>query len=47
MPARTLKDLFIHSLSDIYSAEKQMTESLLAIIGCAIWKAHHLLSLEH
>jgi ferritin-like metal-binding protein YciE len=25
---KTLKDLFIHSLSDIYSAEKQMTKSL-------------------
>ncbi|MGF6698203.1 ferritin-like metal-binding protein YciE [Paraburkholderia sp. MM5496-R1] len=28
MPTKTLKDLFIHSLSDIYSAEKQMTKSL-------------------
>ncbi|MBT2790134.1 ferritin-like domain-containing protein [Paraburkholderia strydomiana] len=28
MVTRTLKDLFIHSLSDIYSAEKQMTKSL-------------------
>lgn len=28
MATRTLKDLFIHSLSDIYSAEKQMTKSL-------------------
>jgi hypothetical protein len=25
---KTLQDLFIHSLSDIYSAEKQMTKSL-------------------
>jgi ferritin-like metal-binding protein YciE len=28
MTAKTVKDLFIHSLSDIYSAEKQMTKSL-------------------
>ena len=28
MPTKTLNDLFIHSLSDIYSAEKQMTKSL-------------------
>jgi ferritin-like metal-binding protein YciE len=29
MPARkTLEDLFIHSLSDIYSAEKQLTKAL-------------------
>lgn len=28
MPTKTLKDLFIHSLSDIYSAERQMTMSL-------------------
>ena len=28
MPTKTLKDLFIHSLFDIYSAEKQMTKSL-------------------
>ncbi|MEZ0606028.1 ferritin-like domain-containing protein [Paraburkholderia sp. IW21] len=28
MSTKTLKDLFIHSLSDIYSAEKQMTKSL-------------------
>lgn len=28
MATKTLKDLFIHSLSDIYSAEKQMTRSL-------------------
>lgn len=28
MATKTLKDLFIHSLSDIYSAEKQMTKSL-------------------
>ncbi|MGF6634133.1 ferritin-like metal-binding protein YciE [Paraburkholderia sp. MM6662-R1] len=28
MPTKTLKNLFIHSLSDIYSAEKQMTKSL-------------------
>src|SRR5258706_899297 len=28
MTTKTLKDLFIHSLSDIYSAEKQMTKSL-------------------
>jgi ferritin-like metal-binding protein YciE len=28
MTTRTIKDLFIHSLSDIYSAEKQMTRSL-------------------
>ncbi|CAN7782990.1 DUF892 family protein [Paraburkholderia hospita] len=28
MATKTLNDLFIHSLSDIYSAEKQMTKSL-------------------
>lgn len=28
MTTKTLNDLFIHSLSDIYSAEKQMTKSL-------------------
>jgi len=28
MVTKTLQDLFIHSLSDIYSAEKQMTKSL-------------------
>jgi ferritin-like metal-binding protein YciE len=28
MTTKTLHDLFIHSLSDIYSAEKQMTKSL-------------------
>lgn len=28
MPAKTLNDLFIHSLSDIYSAEKQLTKAL-------------------
>ena len=28
MITKTLKDLYIHSLSDIYSAEKQMTKSL-------------------
>src|SRR6201990_3565238 len=28
MTTKTLKDLFIHSLSDIYSAEKQMAKSL-------------------
>jgi ferritin-like metal-binding protein YciE len=28
MTTKTLKDLYIHSLSDIYSAEKQMTKSL-------------------
>ncbi|CAB3760026.1 ferritin-like domain-containing protein [Paraburkholderia humisilvae] len=28
MTTRTISDLFIHSLSDIYSAEKQMTKSL-------------------
>ena len=28
MAIKTLNDLFIHSLSDIYSAEKQMTKSL-------------------
>jgi ferritin-like metal-binding protein YciE len=28
MATKTLKDLYIHSLSDIYSAEKQMTKSL-------------------
>jgi len=26
--AKTLKDLFVHSLSDIYSAEKQLTRAL-------------------
>src|SRR6201991_3268150 len=28
MTTRTISDLFIHSLSDIYSTEKQMTKSL-------------------
>lgn len=28
MTTKTITDLFIHSLSDIYSAEKQMTKSL-------------------
>lgn len=28
MPAKTLKDLFIHSLSDISNAEKQLTKAL-------------------
>jgi len=28
MTVKTLKDLFIHSLSDVYSAEKQLTKAL-------------------
>ena len=28
MAAKTLNDLFIHALSDIYSAEKQLTKAL-------------------
>ncbi|MDB5892831.1 MAG: hypothetical protein JWQ88_362 [Rhodoferax sp.] len=28
MKAKTLQDLFVHSLSDIYSAEKQLTKAL-------------------
>jgi ferritin-like metal-binding protein YciE len=28
MTAKTLKDLFIHGLSDVYSAEKQLTKAL-------------------
>lgn len=28
MTAKTLQDLFIHSLSDVYSAEKQLTRAL-------------------
>jgi ferritin-like metal-binding protein YciE len=28
MASKTLKDLFIHSLSDVYSAEKQLTKAL-------------------
>ncbi|NMG36794.1 DUF892 family protein [Azoarcus sp. TTM-91] len=28
MPVKTLEDLFIHELSDIYSAEKQLTKAL-------------------
>jgi len=28
MAAKTLQDLFVHSLSDIYSAEKQLTKAL-------------------
>lgn len=28
MPQKTLQDLFIHELSDIYSAEKQLTKAL-------------------
>jgi ferritin-like metal-binding protein YciE len=28
MAAKTMQDLFIHALSDIYSAEKQQTKAL-------------------
>ena len=28
MASKTLKDLFVHSLSDVYSAEKQLTKAL-------------------
>jgi ferritin-like metal-binding protein YciE len=28
MPAKTMQDLFIHALSDVYSAEKQLTKAL-------------------
>lgn len=28
MTIRTLEELFVHELSDIYSAEKQMTKAL-------------------
>lgn len=28
MPVKTVEDLFIHELSDIYSAEKQLTKAL-------------------
>lgn len=28
MTRKTLQDLFVHSLSDIYSAEKQLTRAL-------------------
>src|SRR5690554_1036478 len=28
MPVKTLEDLFLHELSDIYSAEKQLTKAL-------------------
>ncbi|UYO94158.1 ferritin-like domain-containing protein [Pollutimonas sp. M17] len=28
MPTKTLQDLFVHMLSDIYSAEKQLTKAL-------------------
>jgi ferritin-like metal-binding protein YciE len=28
MPTKTLNDLFIHALSDVYSAEKQLTKAL-------------------
>lgn len=28
MASKTLQDLFIHSLSDVYSAEKQLTRAL-------------------
>jgi ferritin-like metal-binding protein YciE len=28
MPAKTLNDLFVHALSDVYSAEKQLTKAL-------------------
>jgi ferritin-like metal-binding protein YciE len=35
MSARTLEDLFIHALSDIYSAEKQLTKSLPKMAAAA------------
>ncbi|SAK84830.1 hypothetical protein AWB77_04451 [Caballeronia fortuita] len=28
MAVKTLNDLFIHALSDVYSAEKQLTKAL-------------------
>ncbi len=28
MAAKTMQDLFIHALSDVYSAEKQLTKAL-------------------
>jgi ferritin-like metal-binding protein YciE len=28
MPTKTLNDLFVHALSDVYSAEKQLTKAL-------------------
>lgn len=35
MYLKTLNDLFIHELSDIYSAEKQMTKSLPKMVRAA------------
>lgn len=35
MPATTLKDLFVHSLSDIANAEKQLTKALPKLVRAA------------
>jgi len=35
MTAKTLQDLFVHELSDIYSAEKQLTKALPKLAGAA------------
>lgn len=48
MTAKTLQDLFIHELSDIYSAEKQLTKGLPKLAraaqdpGLAEAFTHHL-----
>jgi len=34
MTIKTLEDLFIHELSDIYSAEKQLTKALPRLARC-------------
>jgi len=36
MPVKTLEDLFIHELSDIYSAEKQLTKALPKLARAAM-----------
>lgn len=35
MAAKTIQDLFVHELSDIYSAEKQLTKALPRLAGAA------------
>lgn len=35
MPMRSLQDLFIHELKDLYSAEKQLTEALPKMVEAA------------
>jgi ferritin-like metal-binding protein YciE len=35
MPVKTMEDLFLHELSDVYSAEKQLTKALPKLAGAA------------